>query len=393
MKKRRIKKRVIGIITMVLSAMILSSCGSSSSNSTGTPYIRGTNSAFIVTSDYTTGSYSAIDLDTLAATNDIPSSTGIVHSDCGVKYYNNKIYIVNRLGMDNITVLDIDDPGTAVAQFSVGNATNPYDIAFVSDTKAYVALYGSNDLLVIDPTDTGDEIKQQIDLSPFIDAVNDGTDGLVEAGGLVIIGDKLFVALHRIDRDNSWANNSNGVLVVVDIPTNMIIDVDDYADGVQGITLTGKNPKHIQYYSVINRLIISEKGDSFTVDGGIETVNPDTYAVEGFFIDESDELGSAIGDFVIINDRIFITITTGYNPPTVMEFDFDTTTLTCTKVKDVFTAAEKTYFATIEADGFDRLIILDRNPLNHGVRFYDYSTEVITVPVNVGLQPSAVVTF
>ena len=41
------------------------------------------------------------------------------------------VYVINRLGQDNVIVLDAT-PSTPVTQFSVGNGTNPQDIEVVA---------------------------------------------------------------------------------------------------------------------------------------------------------------------------------------------------------------------------------------------------------------------
>jgi hypothetical protein len=116
--------------------------------------------AFVATSDYSTGSYSTVNLNNLNVSKDLPSTTGIIESDNGAVYFNNRVYVLNKFGFDNITVLEVSDLTTAVKQFSTGNGTNPQDIAFVSDTQAYVSLLGSNEVLVVDPTaPSGSEIK------------------------------------------------------------------------------------------------------------------------------------------------------------------------------------------------------------------------------------------
>jgi len=126
--------------------------------------------AFVTTTDYMTGSYSTIDLSNLSVSKNLPSTTGIIESDNDAVYFNNKVYVINKFGFDNITVLDISDLTTAVTQFSTGNGTNPQDMVFVSDTQAYVSLLGSNDLLLVDPTaPSGGEITGTIDLSVFLD--------------------------------------------------------------------------------------------------------------------------------------------------------------------------------------------------------------------------------
>lgn len=374
------------IIGMVYLSMLT---GCSDSGSGANPFQRGTNSAFVVTSDFTTGSYSAIDLDTLTATNDIPANpAAVIHSDCNVKYFNGKIYLVNRLGADNITVLDVDALETVVNQFSVGNGANPYDIAFISDTKAYVALYASNELLVVDPTDTGDEIKARIDLSTYVDAQD--TDGIVEANSLTIVGDYLFVSMQRMDM-NTYAVPGTSVIAVINTDDNALVDVDDSTDGTQGIVLTGKNPQFMSYDPTLNKLLVSETGSYFAADGGIEIVDPYTFSAEGFVLEEGDDVGNAMGPFVVIGNKLYAAIAVGYGNPVVMEFQYNAGANSFGKIKDIFTATA--YLPSLSADGFNRLIIPDRNLTNPGVRFYDTAAETLGDPVYVGLPPKEVVTF
>ena len=65
--------------------------------------------------------------------------------------YSGLIYVINRFGQDNIQVIDPGNHFATVKQFSTGNGSNPQDIAFLSATKAYVARYGSSDLLDREP--------------------------------------------------------------------------------------------------------------------------------------------------------------------------------------------------------------------------------------------------
>src|SRR5262249_20883809 len=102
--------------------------------------------AYVVESDFSTGSFSAIHAATKAPACDVAS----VVSDARVRWYDGRVYVINRFGADNIEVLD----GTTYAlvkQFSVGNGANPYDIAFASPTHAYVTRYESPDLWIVNP--------------------------------------------------------------------------------------------------------------------------------------------------------------------------------------------------------------------------------------------------
>ena len=97
----------------------------------------GVEELFVVTTDYSVGSYSTVDLADWFTDNSI----GSIHSDAVAQYYRNKIYVINRLYGDNIEVFDVSDLTTPILQFSTGSGSNPQHIAFVSEEKAYVSLY------------------------------------------------------------------------------------------------------------------------------------------------------------------------------------------------------------------------------------------------------------
>ena len=113
--------------TLILAmAVVIASCGSSSDGSSGA-----TGDAFVLTSDYTTGSYSVVNTETKGAT----SNVGATHGDAAVTTYNGKVYVINRFGADNIQVIDPAQGFATINQFSVDPGSNPYDIAFLNDEQ------------------------------------------------------------------------------------------------------------------------------------------------------------------------------------------------------------------------------------------------------------------
>src|SRR5439155_7133734 len=94
--------------------------------------------AFVLTSDYSSGGLSAVDLGTRAVSRDVAT----VYSDAVERWYQGRLYVVNRYGADNVQVIDPSAGYATVRQFSVGPGTNPQDIAFVSPTKAFVSRLG-----------------------------------------------------------------------------------------------------------------------------------------------------------------------------------------------------------------------------------------------------------
>ena len=133
---------------------------------------------FVITTDFSTGSTAFL----AAGAAEAEVNLLAVHSDAAGHYHDGRVYVVNRLGQDNILVLDETDLRTPVTQFSVGNGTNPHDIEVVAPDKAYVTLYETASLLIVDPRD-GARLGE-IDLGAFADG-----DGLPEVSQIVRVGE------------------------------------------------------------------------------------------------------------------------------------------------------------------------------------------------------------
>jgi hypothetical protein len=384
MKQARLyRKDILGIVLSAALALTIGGCGDSGSNGSGSRGATGDDVAFVLTTDYTSGSYSTIDLTTNTASNNLPAQAGIVESDNTGAYYNGRIYIINRGNASNITVVDKTDPTEAVNQFSTGNGTNPYAMAFNSDTEAYVCLYASNDLLVVDPTDAGDPIKERIDLSGFMAAGD--TDGLVEAGAMIKVGDYLFVALQR---QNYFAVENDALLVVIDTTTNEIVDMDDATATVDAIALTGRNPQFMWYDEASGKIFVSETGSYGVADGGVETVDPITFAAEGFVIDESD-LGGDVGAVAVSNGTGYVVVAVSFTDNTIMTFD----AADGTKGNDLF--INGVFIPSLTLDDQGRLFVPDRTDTAPGVRIYDTAdnTEITSGAIDVGLPPNVILVY
>lgn len=382
---QEIKRNTIWMLGLtVLLAMTLGGCGGGGSNSGGSGDT-GDNVAFVLTTDYSSGNYSTIDLDTMAPSPNL-GSAGIAESDNAGTYYNGRIYIINRGTPSNITVLDKENPGVALNQFSTGNNTNPYAMAFNSDTEAYVLLYASNDLLVVDPTATTDQIQSTIDLSGF--NTSGDSDGFVQAGAMIKVNDFLFVALQRL---NGWAVENEALLVVIDTTTNEIVDVDDSTTDVDAITLTGRNPQFLFYDETSGKILIAETGAYSAIDGGIEIVDPTTFEAEGFLIDES-ELGGDVGAIVAANGTGYVVVNTGTwadTENTIAAFTIADGT------RGVDLLVNPAFIPSLTVDDQGRLFVPDRASTAPGVRIYDTSdnTEITTGVIDVGLPPNVILVY
>jgi DNA-binding beta-propeller fold protein YncE len=269
--------------------------------------------AYVVESDFATGSFGSVNATTKAASCNVAS----VHSDSRVRWYNGRVYVINRFGADNIQVLD----GTTYAlvkQFTVGNGANPYDIAFASATKAYVTRYESTDLWRVDPT-TGAHIGT-VSLAGLADA-----DGIPEMDRLVMVGPLLFVSLQRVNRNAGFQPTDSSLVAVVDTRIDALVDCDASNAGVQGILLPRTNPvTPFVFDEPRTRLYLGCAGFYGSPDGGIVRVDPVNLVADGVAASE-DSLGGDVLDlawhdetraYAITSDASFNTKLIHWSPAT-----------------------------------------------------------------------------
>lgn len=243
--------------------------------------------AFVLTTDFSSGGLSAIDLATRAVSPDVAT----LYSDAVARWDHGLIFVVNRLGQDNVQVIDPNAGYATVQQFSVENGTNPQDIAFASPTHAYVSRLAASSLLIVNPV-SGASLGT-ISLGAFADA-----DGNPEAARMIVAGPFLFVALQRLA---NFAPTDTSLVVVVDTRADTVYDVDRVRPGKQAIVLAGRNPNTTFAYDPSGpRLLIGCVGQYGALDGGIEGIALDdalNFHSEGFVVTEA-ALGGDVADVV-----------------------------------------------------------------------------------------------
>jgi flagellar hook capping protein FlgD len=330
--------------------------------------------AFVLTTDFSTGSLSAVDLDSRAVTLDVGQD---ICSDAALRWQDGLLYVINRFGCDNVLVLNPAANYSVVRQFSTGNGTNPHDIAFLSPTRAYVTRYDAASLLIVNPSNGA--TLGQISLAPLADA-----DGIPEMDRMVRIGNRVFVSVQRLDRNNNFVPTDRSVVAVIDASADTLVDVDPATPGVQGITLVNKNPvTPFAFDRQSGRLLIGCAGRFLQNDGGVEWIDPDGLASAGVAVSE-DALGGDLTDFAwdgpersyaIVNDASFNT--------SLVSFD-------ATTGKKLGTLFSPGGFSLADCEVNDRgeLYVCDNDFLSPGVFVYSTATGLrIAGPLGTGLPP------
>lgn len=331
---------------------------------------------FATTTEYEiSGSTARIELDTPWSPQTDVEPIG---SDAVVRNDGRYLYVVNRLGADNLQVIDPGAGFQTVAEFSLGAGSNPQDAVVVSPNEAFVSRYESTQLYVVDPL--AQTILDSIDLALFGDA-----DGLPEAARMIRVGGRIFVALQRLDRTNSWTPTFPSMVAVIDIATRTLVDADPLAPGVQAIALTATNPwSELSWDEAGARILVPLVGAYGANDGGVEAIDPITLQTQGLLVSES-QLGAEVGPALAVGDDLFVVTSTNF----FFDSQFIAFDLVGGVVTDTLHGSLGLVPDIIHDPPTDRIFLADRKNADPGVRVFDVSakTEITSSPIDTGLPP------
>jgi len=325
-------------------------------------------SALVVTTDYETGAYAALDP---AARRAVPKCD-LIHKDavCRSDPATGYTFVVSRLGADAVEIVDTAGTWEVIGEYSVGAGTNPQDIAVVSADRAYVARYKEPSLLVVDPLD-GTALGE-VDLSAYADE-----DGAPEAAWLLARGDRVYAALQKL------------VEFEVDGPSSIVVIKAASGEVEREIPLAGANVYgKLRYAGGVDRIPLVVVGRFGALDGGIQLLDPNDDTVSPYVITEA-ELGGDLADAVIAApDRGFAVIgvpAEGGQTTRLVAFDPGTGEVGATLIDD---DEWELGFIELDPDG-DELWVADRSMDAPGVRVFDATTgeELTDKPIDVGLPP------
>ncbi len=355
-------------IVAVLAACLAAACTNSQVVNDQPP--DGEATIFAVSTDYTsTGLASTITVPDLAVTQN--AVNGVASTDPVVRHLGDRLFVVNRLGADNVTVLD---PVTLqlVAQISTGAGSNPQDVAAVGDTL-FVPTFAGTGVVVLDLAHPDDGVVNTVDLSSL------DSDGIPNCSAAAAVGGKVFVSCGLLDDNGDLSAQGPGRIAVIDATSHALIT--DFA-------LNNDNPigPFVALPELGGDLIIDTVPDYADLSQGcVERIATASPAASGCFIDHSDLGGLATG-MADGGGSLWIAITEGWDDQDyqplgkVQSFDLGTMTLAS---------------APITADG-ERAFDLARCPTGHlavadaagGIRIYDADgVEVTTAPLDIGLPP------
>ncbi|MBF0197214.1 MAG: hypothetical protein HQL32_05870 [Planctomycetes bacterium] len=294
--------------------------------------------AVIPTSEaYTVGNFTLIDENFESQTN----LKSYESSDLAICAYEDNFYVIGKYSADYVEKFHIDAPSESIYHYSVMDANdsevsvNPHAMIFASKTKAYLTRYDSATQWIVNPNASTEEDFKigSIDLSAY-NVAGDAASGPNFSQG-VIVGNKLFLAAQRLD---AYWSGQEAYVAVIDVSTDEEIDTGMSAQGsdLKGILLPARNPEEMFYDETTGKIYIqcagkfaySAWGVAGIYNGGIVTIDPDTYETTLLTDDGEDSnptyngnfydlaISSAnVGAVLIYNDADTIDLRS-YNPST-----------------------------------------------------------------------------
>lgn len=156
-----------------------------------------------------TGTLSKVEVDNLEVTQNVRA--GAASGDPVIRYFGNEVFIVNRFGFNNVTILNAKTL-QLVDQISTGANTNPQDVAVVGQ-KLYVPALGSKGVIIIN---RANNTTTELDLAtPLGDP--DGKPDCVSAYG---VGTKVFVACSL---QTNFTSVMDSKIAVIDTATDTYV--------------------------------------------------------------------------------------------------------------------------------------------------------------------------
>lgn len=290
-----------------LASTLMTGCNDDSN--TTTTELPGNVVVATVASDYSAGAHAVFSTTSPyeGSTQQLPTISDVTVA-CNGDYF----YRLERFNADNVTRFAFTAPDAPLYQYSTmeSNGTdtqssNPYDLIFVSDTKAYLLRYGSNTAWIVNPS-AASEADFKIGELDLSDYAVDG-NSVASMSSAVIADGYLYVTLQR----QQSFSPQEAYVAIFDTLTDTEIDVDTTTDGMKGVALSVKNPSDIEYNAETKLIYVNGVGNYFPQEftGGIATIDPTNNFTASLLLDDGDADTHPYGQ---ISQMEIISSTVGY---------------------------------------------------------------------------------
>jgi len=205
--------------------------------------------------------------------------------------------------------IQVVDPAswTITRTYDLGAGSLPVDIAVIDDARAYVTRHSASTLLRLDLA--SGNTTPVVDLAPYADA-----DGNPDMGSMAVHHGRLFIALRRAPAMGGSFPALPGLVAVMDLATDQLIDAEPTQPGVQAIALEGFGPKRKMFFVPnTNRLLLTASAEDL-VEGGVEQIDPLSLTTAGLVVRGGDgTTGLDIHTAVMVTPQVgYLTYTTDF---------------------------------------------------------------------------------
>lgn len=303
--------------------------------------------------------------------------------------------VVNRFSYDNLQGLDPHSGFATVFEHSTGNASNPHDVAVLSDADAgapftppapgvesagvaFVTRYEPpyDDLALFDLDDG--ELIQSIDLR----ALARNPDRLPRPDQVVWSHRRLWVTLQ--DADAGFTRFMNGRLAVIDPVLRRVEEVIDLAGQNPFESLDVEPSTGLIYVGLAGLFPGSRASNTQVLSGGVEAIDPSARRSLGLVIDDDDLGGNVTGLAVPLPDRGFAVVTDASFRNTVTMFDPQARTV----LGPVYGTTDR--IADLESDGLGWVLVAESSFTAPRLLILDGATGAILAAVPLRLPPLSI---
>ena len=282
-----------------------------------------------VAADYSSGAVSFLEQDSLTLNENV-LATG---TDIAVRTFGDHYYLLERFGTNALTKFAMNDPANPIWNFSTeGDDTesNPSDLVFASEDKAYLLRYGTDTAWVVNPSASDEASFKTADLD--LSAYDPGDNSVEMTGGLIVDG-KLFILMQRLD---ATYTPLDAYVAVFDTSTDSEIATGAGGE-LSGVLLPVRNPNAIAYNDADGLIYIQGTGRYAAFDGsrdaeltgGIATLDPTSFATT-LLVDDGDDpasspFGGQISDMALVDgDNGYFISYAGYQDTSLYHFNPNT---------------------------------------------------------------------
>ncbi len=316
--------------------------------------------------DYATGvgTASTVSLPSLTVTQGVLSMAA-VSGDPVVRLLDGKLFIVNRFGADNVTIVD-PVTFTVTAQVSTGGGSNPQDVAVLGDELFVVAL-SLPYLLVYDLTDlTAPPTTIGLPVAMPLDA-----DGTPEAASIAIVGGRAYVTMQHLE---SFVPAGPGSVTVIDLATHTVERTFSLANANPTSLLRGRAAE----------LLVATVPDYSPTAGCVERVRLGGMAGSDGCLVDAAELGGYVSAIAPGDDgHVYVAASASFSEGQIVKVS-DTGEIVTARLSGAGqNPTDLAYCAS-------QHMLVSNDGNGGGLRVFDLDdgVELTAAPLNIGLPPT-----